>query len=421
MRIDPASPRSRALSCATLAVALLWTGCGDAPGTTGWTVETDTLPGGTVRVVNHPPAAGVEPDWTLEEELRIGAVEGEGPATFGEVKGLAVTDDGRIAVLDAQAREVRVFAPDGAHLATHGRQGEGPGEFEDAYGLMLGPENRLWVPDNRLDRMTVLDPDSGYVDSWDVRILSLGYIWGGIMTDEGTVWKPSVTVSGNRDPFMRVYGPGMTLLDTLPMGTRRQVGPEDDPPGAFRWMAPDGQRGGLFGVPWYAMPVTALDPAGAIWSTESGNPDYRIKRWVPGGDTTLVIENRRPPVPVTGAERDSAIEEIRSSLRERSADANRDWSRIPETKPAVSFMFVADEGRLWVRVLTGTSDDSLTAFDVYERDGRLAGTLTTDLHPQNAPGAPTPIVRDDRMWTIVTDELGVDYIVRARIVDAADE
>jgi hypothetical protein len=420
MRDDATSHRSGALACtAILLGTLLWTGCGEAPGATGWTVETDTLPGGTVRVVNHPPPAEVGPDWTLEEELRIGAVEGEGPATFGEVKGLAVTDDGCIAVLDAQAREVRVFAPDGAHLITYGRQGEGPGELQAGYGLMLGPEGRLWVPDNRLDRMTVFDPDSGYVDSWDFTILRYGYIWGGKMTDEGTVWKPSMTMAGNRDPFLRVYGPGMTLLDTLPMGMRPDVDPED-PPSSFYWEAPDGMPRGYIGVPWYPSGQTSLDPAGAIWATERGDPAYRIKRWVPGGDTTLVIENRRPPVAVSEVERDSAIDYVRDHLRERGADASRDWSRIPEHKPPVSGMFVADDGNLWVQIATPAAD-SITAFDVYEPDGRLAGTLVTDLRPQGTPGAPAPIVRGDRMWAVVTDELDVDYVVRARIVDAADE
>lgn len=398
---------------------LLAAACGDGVSTEGWTAEVDTLSSGAVRVVNHPPeAAGA--DWTLEEELRIGAVEGEGAATFGQVKGLAVTGDGRIAVLDAQAREVRVFAPDGTHLATHGRQGEGPGELEGGYGLMLGPEGRFWVPDHQLDRMTVFDPDSGFVDAWDFPILLFGFIWNGIVTDEGTVWKRSLAMSGNRDPLLRVYGRDMTLLDTLPAGTRPRAS-GGDPPGAFRWRAPDGRSGGAIGVPWYPAAKTALDPAGAIWSTDRGNPGYRIKRWVPGGDTTLVIETRRAPVPVPETARDSAIDAIREHLVERGADASRDWSKIPHVKPAVRSLFVADDGRLWVRT-PSPRGESRVRFDVYGRDGRLAGTLVTGLlsAERNPQAVPTPTVRGDRIWMVVTDELGVDYVVRARIVDVRE-
>ena len=78
-------------------------GCGDAPATHGWTTVLDTLPSGVVHVTNVPPAAA-SPTWTLAGELRVGTVEG----------------DGRFAVLDSQAQELRVFGPDGVHLATHG-------------------------------------------------------------------------------------------------------------------------------------------------------------------------------------------------------------------------------------------------------------------------------------------------------------
>jgi len=42
---------------------------------------------------------------TLQEELRIGSADGNGPAAFGQVKGIQVLPDGRIAVLDAIAKE----------------------------------------------------------------------------------------------------------------------------------------------------------------------------------------------------------------------------------------------------------------------------------------------------------------------------
>lgn len=401
---------------APVALALLaliaLAGCGSGEETGGWTTEVDTLAGGTVQVVNHPPGDGPRPTWRLVEELRIGAVEGGGAATFGELKGLAVTGDGRVAVLDARAREIRVFTPDGAHLATHGGQGSGPGELTEPYGLMLGPEGRLWVPDHSANRMSAFDPDSGFVDSWPFPVLLYGYIWRGAMMEGGRVWKPSITRNARRDRVLRVYGPEMTLEDTLPFPGSPGAGSED-PPGAFYYEAPDGSRSGYRGVPWYPRGDRALDRRGVIWSADPGNPAYRIKRWTPGGDTTLVIETRRPLVPVTEAERDSAIDAIREDLRPYNA-ADQDWSKIPEVKPAVTSMFVAGDGRLWVRFFHPGAD-SLVAYDVYERNGRLVGTAMDALDPQVTPA---PVVREDTMWAVVTDELGVDYVVRAGISSA---
>ena len=109
--------------------------CGTEQPRPEWETSVDTLTGGTIRVVHHPsPAMATE--WSLEEILRVGTIDGDGPASFSRIDGLVVLDDERFAVLDAITQEVRVFAPDGTHVVTHGRKGGGPGEFEAAFGLM---------------------------------------------------------------------------------------------------------------------------------------------------------------------------------------------------------------------------------------------------------------------------------------------
>lgn len=396
------------ISLAAMA-AFLAAACGEPGGPAEWTVDVDTLADGTIHVTNTPPDAEASPTWRLEEELRIGAVEGAGAETFGAIKGIAALEDRRVAVLDAQAREIRIFGPEGTHQATYGGQGEGPGELMEGYGLMRGPEGRLWVPDEATNRMSVYHPDSGFVASWNFNILSNAYIWRGIMTEEGRVWKPSIAMDGTGDPVLRVYGPGMTPVDTVPLGERPEYDRED-PPWSFYWEAPGGMPRGYHTVPWYPRPKTALDPGAVVWSTDRGNPDYRIKRWEPGGDTTLVIETRRAPVPVTQSERDSAIDEIREYLQEHGAGLDQDWSKIPEVKPAVRYMLVAEDGKLWVRV---SAPGSRAVYDVYHRDGRWAGTATAEADPH---GGPAPLVRGDRMWAVVDDDLGVQYVVRFAIV-----
>lgn len=72
-------------------------------------------------------------------------MEADRPESFGEIKGLVGFEDGGFAVLESQSLEIRVFAADGSHLATHGQRGEGPGEFIGANGLMLDPSGRIWV------------------------------------------------------------------------------------------------------------------------------------------------------------------------------------------------------------------------------------------------------------------------------------
>jgi hypothetical protein len=60
-----------------------------------------------------------------------------------------------------------------------------------------------------------------------------------------------------------------------------------------------------------------------------------------------------------------------------------------------------------------TADDSLRTFDVFGSDGRYKGTAVTSLR---VTPYREPIVRGDRFWAVVTDELDVSYVVRGRLV-----
>jgi hypothetical protein len=404
------SPRASS-AVITLPMALLAAACGsaDGPAANEWQITRATVPGGAAHVVNVPPAGDVEPTWGLEEELRIGSVEGTDPTVFGMLKGLAVLRDGRIAVLDGQARELRVFGPDGGHLATHGRPGRGPGEIEDAWGMMMDADDRLWVADSKNARMSVFDPADGLVRDHSLQVTSWGFWWDGTILEDGRILLPAYTVGPEAREILRVYDREMNVVDSLPLAVRRGNPAED--PGTYVFEGGRGSR--MFtSVPFYPGRERILDPRGGAWSTPSGDPSYRIAHWMPGGDTTLVIETQRPRVAVTTAERDSAIENLRAAAARIGAQP-ADWSRIPAIKPSIASMFVADDGRLWVRTHSATG----TEYDVYERDGGYAGTVATplDLLPR-----PTPVVRGEHVWAVVQDDLDVQYVIRARMVPRSD-
>ena len=396
---------------ATLAALATLAGCAGPASESDWTTIRDTLPSGTVRVTTVP-AAEVSPTWTLVEELRVGSVEGDGPDAFAYLKGLVVLDDGRFTVLDSQAQQLRVFGPDGAHIATHGREGQGPGEFVDANGLMRDHDGRLWVPDTRNGRMSVFDPEEGFVESFPFADANFNWVWNGAMADGSRIYRPS-WASGNRR-LLRIYDVTMTLVDSLPLPSNRPQDEEYDPesqPGAFYQESGGGYM--MYSIPFYPSEVRYLDPRGAVWSTRPGDPEYRIKRWQPGGDTTLLVETRRPPVSVPAVERDSVIDVMRQMLSNMGV-GEWDWSRVPTIKPAVEAIFESAEGNLWIR--TPSNGDGIL-FDVYSRDVSYLGTAS--LGPGlNLFEQVTPVVRGDLVWLIVTDELDVPYVIRARITPA---
>lgn len=404
-----------ALARTCLPLAVLLGGCGGdgaAPGNV--TVVRDTLASGVERVVSTPSS---DAGWTLVEEMRIGTTGGEGPESFARLKGLAVLADGRIAVLESLAREVRVFGADGAHLATHGRHGEGPGEFQDANGLMLAPDGRLWVPDARIQRMSVVDAVDGFVESFRFEPWGWGWTWGGRMASDGRVFYPAsvriddqtscstvrICPSATRQRrVLRVYDQTMTEMSSPPM---QDADFSLEQPSAFCWSSPTGAMG-CMAVPWYAGRVAHIDPSGAVWSTTAGNPDYRIGKWTPGGDTAFVAVVERAPVPVAPAERDSAEARVLDAAPEGT---DLDLSRIPDVKPTVGDIFTSAEGDAWVRTrIPGVE----VAFDVLAPDGGLVRTVTWDAALASDV---EPVVRGDSLWAVVVDDLGVQYVVRARV------
>lgn len=387
-------------------MAVVLCACDSSASPAAWEVSIDTLSGGAVRVVNSP-AVDVPPGWTLEETLRIGTIDGDGPASFGGIRGVAVLEDGRLAVLDGIAQEVRVFGPDGVHLATYGGKGGGPGELEAGFGLMSDSNGMLWVPDYRNARMSIFDPGRGFQWSAPFQVLSRGFIWRGAMMRGDQIWKPSITLGPPRTNVMRVYDSEMMLVDSLPLPPDLEVD-EEDPPGSFFWRSSDGNSSGYYGVPFFPQSESLIDPTGAIWSTAYGDPSYRIARWVPGRDTTLVLETLRAPVTIPAAQRDSAITVVREALL-TVGGANQDWSKVPETRPAIAGMFQAEGGELWVR----TSLKDAEVFDVYDRDGRHVRTVQ---NPLNLYRWLRPTVKRDQFWAVVTDAFDVQYVVRAEIV-----
>jgi len=384
--------------------------CDDTGSSSEWSTVRDTLPSGAALVTNTP-SADPAPKWTLVAELRVGAVEGGRPESFGALKGLVALPGGGFAVLESQAQEVRVFAADGSHVATHGRQGEGPGEFVDATGLMLDPRGRIWVADPRGARMSVFDPVDGFLESFRYRYFRRGFVWGGTMTTDGHILKPSISGDDYSGSMLRVYDSTMTQIDSIFL-VEEEEDEEYDPeesPGAFYIETAGGYS--LYGIPYYPGGSFHIDRGGTIWTGTVSDPGYRLERSVPGGDTTLVVVTERPPVPVTPAERDSAINGIRGFLAERGAAQELDWSRIPGVKPSLEDIFTSAEGNVWAAIPNLSSG---TDYDVLAPDGSYLGTVTTG--SLNVLDWLPPIVVEDTFLAVVTDDLGVPYVVRARIV-----
>jgi len=382
---------------AVLAVALT-AGCAPEAGTggEGWAGTVDTLPGGAV-VITSPREGLWAPgeEWRLVEDARIGRVEGEGPDLLGWVADLAVDPAGRVWISEGQAREVRVFGPDGAWVRTLGGQGEGPGEFAEWPALRWGPNGRMWALDQRLRRFSLFDTAGTYVTSVPRRSGSSSTPWGGMVLADGTIADPAMRVEGGAFKHFLLRKDSLgEVLDTV-----------DLPEGPQGWVVAIEGGTARYSIPYGPALVWRLDPHGGLWFGVSDS--LRIVRSSIGGDTARIVRKPHEPVRVTEVELDSAMVRL-EQFRARGGDAAR--SDLPLTKPAFRDFEVDPAGRLWV--LPEAAADSLNGrlFDVFDPDGHYLGRVTSETR-LSRPFA----FGDGVLWATTRDGLDVPYVVRMRI------
>ncbi len=417
MRNEKREVRHEMVASGLIVGAVALAACGGPSAGGGWSTEREVLPSGTVQVTHRGPGEPT-PTWTLTEELRVGALEGGQPASFGALKGLVVFADGGFAVLETQAQEIRVFGQDGSHQATFGRRGEGPGEFVDANGLMVDPHGQIWATDPRTGRVSVFERETGLVET--LRFMSRGYgwIWRGTMLDDGRVLLPSTSRGETRRRIMVIYDSTMTVVDSVFLdaeGPELSNDPNDDE-GAF--VRESGAGFSMMSVPFFPHPIHKTGSSGFQIVASGWEAGYRLARFVPGGDTTLVIRMTRSPVLVSEAERDRAIADVVEFL----GGEQLDLGRIPTTKPPVNNVLTSVEGNFWVNVPAATGG---SMFDVFSPEGDYLGTVdprgveVQDLEDEpeeaNFSGQSFEHVENDTFWAVVTDALGVPWVIRARI------
>lgn len=366
-----------------------------------WAGTIDTLPSGQVVVTN--PATGVWGDtlpWQVVEEVRIGAEDGTGPEVLGRIQMLAEDRGGRIWAFESADQQFKVFGPGGEFIRTVGRRGGGPGEMQQASGVGVLPDGRILVVDMQGGRISLFDTTGTFLKGHPLSSGFQIFPWPGLVDRAGYLYHV-VPITGGRlfQTAMVRYDSMMTPLDTLRP-------PEFESQDFFEL-----QRGGGFtraGIPHSASLSWRLTADGDFWSVMTGS--YEMARVTGSGDTLRTVTKPFVPVAVTAEEKDSAV----ARLKWFTDQGGRvDRGRIPDTKPAVQSFFVADDGHLWVNATRADTAQANRVFEIFDPEGRYLGRLHL---PFALLTSPLPLIGADRIVAVTQDELGVPYLVRARIV-----
>ncbi len=345
-----------------------------------------------VRVESCGPGAWEgQPAWEVVEELRIGQAEGEGPAVFSRVQSITSDEEGHIYVADSRPLRVEVFASDGAHLRTVGREGRGPGEFRWPAGLAVDSRRNLWVADFANRRYSIFDSTGGHVGT-PPRTAAFSSPWEGRM--EGDRLIEHAVSPDLSDARVEVRDLELNLLESIPV----PVAEWDD-------------------VPFGPAPIMALGPQGVTWAGETD--PYRLVRRDATGRVTGGLARPLTGDPLSRRQRREAVEQSMSQHAQVAAlagvevpeGAAWDWRDLPEHRPILGAIWIDDTGYLWVR-LHGERGADGRSFEIFDEAGVFLGEL---MLPFPMKLGTQPHFRGDLMYAVTTDEMGRDFVVRARV------
>ena len=373
----------------------------------------EILPNGAllVRYPDLPASDTVGPDVTeAQVDLNFGSRVGDDPnLIFGDIRGIQAAGDGTIYVLDFQSADVRVFDSDGRYLRTIAREGEGPGEITEANGIILSGDTLLWIHDHGKWTIIGVDLAGEEVRRFNKPVISYSYIWNGVFDNRGRYWRPT-----SHSDDVSTYPPPPGLSSST---YRRYYKYHDLSSGAIDSVSlgEGGSRSytyqdsyGLWQrlrLRFEASEMIVVNPSGGFWRANSAS--YRIARTAEGGDTLVVIEAGLPVQPVTDEDRSEYVESTLDTRPELRREAEEVAALMPDVKPILAGMFVDDEGRLWVERVTPS--DAPAFYDRYSEDGDYLGSVRLAFEPARGRFW----VQHGNIYTWVTDEMDVPYIVRA--------
>lgn len=363
-----------------------------------------------VEIVENRWAPGeVAEGWAVEAAplVEIGVLEGDEALQLFRVAGGALLADGRIALVNAGTREVRIFSPDGAPDTVFGGDGDGPGEFREPQ-LADARGDTLIVYDLTLRRATVWHPERGIV-----REFGVGGEGGGFPVPQGAFEDGSI-----------VFGGGMSFSSQtgFPSGLIRQSS-------TFASVSPTGGDGAVFGefpasemfarVSGGGFSARSI-PFGRITNAAVGDSTFyvgtqdawEIRAYDTSGRLRRLVRVDRQALPVGADLRarfiDEALAQAEDEAERRRMRQTFDEIPFGDFVPPYGSLAVDALGHLWVSDAALPGED-VTGWSIFAPEGTLVGRL--DL----PAGARLLDIRADRLLARITDDLGVERVRLLRL------
>ncbi len=351
-----------------------------------------------------PPDGG---GWAISPEpsLQIGAMDGDEAYLLFRVWGATRLSDGRIAVVNNRAPDLRIFSPNGEHLHTFGSRGEGPGEFDSPVLAGVMPGDTLVVVDRMRRRINLFHPEDGFVrvatgaPEIEGSFLLVGMFSSGSVVVQRTVFGEENVDGYSRRPIgyraVATDGTLESFLGEFP-GVEMMIASQAMPQGGTTMLS--------IRAPFGKSAIPAVGGDRFFFGSQDA---YEIRVHDQGGALLRLIRRDRAPIPVTDAHVAAVMEDMADDAE--SDDQTRQFRRmfreapIPDVHPAHGAIYADALGYLWVEEyrVPGVEDRVTTIFDP---KGRMVGSVVL-------PGRfRVEEIGVDYLLGRASDELGVEYL-----------
>lgn len=392
--------RRQALTGLTVCVALVCGSCRDR--TQASSASSGQPPTGVASTALRPAIWTAETAWSLEEDLRLGSVDGDSATAWTRIASLAADSRDFIYVLDAGVGRIQVFDADGSYRRTIGRRGDGPGEFRLPRAVQISQGDSLFVVDQGAVRYSVFGPDGEFVRSYPR--WTTGYVssaTGRIQSDGAYVDWDITFPEGRMGPRAAIFPMSIELDSHLETDTF--------PPIEHEWKMLPKDR--MPEVTFSGTVVSAAGSDGTFWFAHSDQ--YRVYRRTLRGDTTAVLRAAATAATLTDADRDFVRDRFG-----RRPDLLADYlSVLPDTRPIIFGILPDGDGHVFV-FLDAQGPKPRSLIDVYEEGGTYLGRMEApfSIAPRAVGQPPVGFANDDYLLVVRKDSLDVSYVSRLRVI-----
>lgn len=363
-----------------------------------------------------PADAAIEPVWTdsdawsvaSEPTVLVGTANGPAEYALADVRGATVLANGRIAIADNSARQIKFFSATGEYIGSSGREGSGPGEYRSIVAMTRTPSDTLLVADLFLRRITVLDADGEFIRS--MSLPSSGRITALVaVSDAKALFVSTLSIDARTRPDGMYQDTVPVFLLDLATQELRLAGHATQPQYISKKLG-EGQSSGRLAP--FASPGYVAAGAGRFVIAASADDDVRI--YSPDGTETAKLEQVRPMASVRAHEIRAYYDAWYPDGGAAVRLARTGFADVaPPRMPAFDGVAVDPGGNVWIRRFDPPWDLQRSRWDVHQSDGRWLGTVELPVNRHVDWRTKDLLeVGNGQVLVLLTDTIGVQRVGR---------